>query len=158
MKDIIGKLLINKKLTIGVAESCTGGLVSSFLTDVSGSSAYTCLNVVTYSNEAKIRILNVPQDILDKHGAVSEKTAHLMAKGILNLAQTDIGLGITGVAGPTGGTNQKPVGLVYIGICNNKYFEVYKHLSDSTLSREEIKLAYANKALSVIKDFIKNYY
>jgi len=156
-KEIIAELLKEKKLTISVAESCTGGLVSSLLTDVSGSSNYIKLNLVTYSNEAKIKILGVPEEIINNFGAVSEQTAISMAEKTRLLAKTDIGLGITGIAGPTGGTETKPVGLVYIGISNGKKTEVYKINANPDDIRTEIKLYSAHKALELLEQFIVKY-
>ena len=102
--------------TIATAESCTGGLIASTLTDISGSSAVILGGVITYSNEAKQEILHVPQATLMAHGAVSEATAHAMAEGARKLFSTDVAVSVTGIAGPGGGTPEKPVGLVYIGI------------------------------------------
>ena len=104
LEDVIAGLLIEKKLTIAVAESCTGGLITSRLTDVSGSSDYLERGLVTYSNAAKISMLGVPAEVIEKHGAVSEETARLMAEGVRKLAGTDLGLSSTGIAGPTGGS------------------------------------------------------
>ena len=106
-EEILGKLLIEKHLTIATAESCTGGLLSSKLTDVSGSSAYILLNLVTYANEAKEKMLDV---IIDKEGVVSENCAFQMAKGLHNLTSSEICVSTTGIAGPTGGSKEKPVG------------------------------------------------
>lgn len=158
IEEIIAKILIEKKLTISVAESCTGGLISSRLTDVSGSSAYTKLNFVTYSNEAKNKILGVSEEILSEYGAVSEQTARLMAEGTRRKAETDIGIGITGIAGPGGGTSEKPAGLVYIGISNGEKTEVHKINANPAWERTEIKSFSSDKALELLKDFIiENY-
>ena len=116
LEEIIAATLTQKKLTIAVAESCTGGLIASRLTDVSGSSAYFERGLVTYSNAAKIHLLGVPAGIIEKHGAVSEETARLMAEGVRKLAGTDLGLSSTGIAGPTGGSAEKPVGTVYVAL------------------------------------------
>ena len=112
--------LTEKKLTIAVAESCTGGLITNRLTDVSGSSDYLERGLVTYSNAAKISMLGVPAEIIEKHGAVSEETARLMAEGVRKLAGTDLGLSSTGIAGPTGGSKEKPVGTVYIALADSQ--------------------------------------
>ena len=131
----IGKILIERKLTIATTESCTGGLLSSKLTDVSGSSAYIMLNLVTYAKEAKEKMLGV---VLDSDGAVSENCAFQMAKGLQNLTGADICISTTGIAGPTGGTKEKPVGTVCFGfsICGN-VTTVCKHFGD--LGRNTIR-------------------
>ena len=158
IEKITGKLLTEKKLTVSTAESCTGGLLSSRLTDVSGSSSYIKLNFVTYSNEAKIKMLGVPVEILNSYGAVSEQTAALMAQGVRKVAETDIGVGITGIAGPGGGTSEKPVGLVYIGISNEEQTEVHKININPELERKEIKFSATEYTLNYLKLFIqKNY-
>ena len=154
-EEIIGKLLLEKNLTLSVAESCTGGLVSSTLTDVSGSSAYIKLNLVTYSNEAKIKILGVPDEIIKTYGAVSEQNAKAMAEQIRKLVQTDIGLGITGIAGPTGGTPTKPAGLVYIGISDGNTTEVHKINEPPDFDRKAIKTNACQKALEYLKLFLE---
>ena len=114
LEEELGKYLIENNLTIATAESCTGGLLSSRLTDVSGSSEYVKLNFVTYANEAKHKILGVSWDILNNYGAVSEECAEAMANGLYAVTKCDVALCTTGIAGPTGGTKEKPVGLVYI--------------------------------------------
>jgi nicotinamide-nucleotide amidase len=115
MEEIVGKLLIESGKTLSVAESCTGGLIAQRITEVAGSSAYFIEGAVTYANDSKIRTLGVPREILEAHGAVSAETAEAMAKGIRKKAQTDYALAVTGIAGPGGGTEEKPVGLVFIG-------------------------------------------
>ncbi len=115
MEAVIGKLLTESGKTLAVAESCTGGLIAERLTEVSGSSAYFIEGAVVYSNEAKIRTLDVPHEIIESHGAVSAETAEAMANGMREKARTDYALSVTGIAGPNGGTAEKPVGLVFIG-------------------------------------------
>lgn len=110
-------LLKNRGMYISSAESCTGGLFSALITDVAGASDVFCESIVTYSNEAKMRELGVRSETLEKYGAVSENTAREMAEGICSHTGADVGVGITGIAGPGGGTLQKPVGTVYAGIC-----------------------------------------
>ncbi|NFG63069.1 MULTISPECIES: competence/damage-inducible protein A [unclassified Clostridium] len=119
IEEALGKMLINKGLTLASAESCTGGLIASKLVSYPGISEVFMEGAVTYSNEAKIRRLNVKKETLDKYGAVSEQVAIEMAEGISKTSKTDIGIATTGIAGPGGGTAEKPVGLVYIGICIN---------------------------------------
>jgi len=116
LEGAVAKLLIDSKLTIATAESCSGGLLAHRLTNVSGSSEYLLGGVISYSNDIKVSKVGVKQDTLIMYGAVSEETAGEMAQGIKEKFQTDIGVGITGIAGPTGGTDEKPVGLVYIGL------------------------------------------
>jgi nicotinamide-nucleotide amidase len=117
LENVVGELLVNKKLTIATAESCTGGMLSGRLINYPGISAAYLEGVVTYSNEAKMKHLGVRKETLDRVGAVSEKTAEEMALGIAKAAGTDIGVSVTGIAGPGGGTEEKPVGLVYVGLC-----------------------------------------
>ncbi len=116
IEEAVAKLLINKKMTVATAESCTGGLLAHRLTNVSGSSKYIQGSIVSYSNDVKIAEVGVKEATLIAHGAVSEQTAGELARGIQKKFQTDIGIGITGIAGPSGGTDEKPVGLVFIGL------------------------------------------
>ena len=116
LEAIVGELLRAHQLTIAVAESCTGGLLASRLTDVPGSSDYVDRGAVCYSDRSKIEWLGVPEALIARHGAVSEPVARAMAEGVRSRAETKVGVGITGIAGPGGGTPQKPVGLVYLGI------------------------------------------
>lgn len=152
----IGKLLIKKGLTVSTAESCTGGLISSRLTDVSGSSAYIKENYVTYANEAKQKILNVSQETLEQYGAVSEQCAREMAEGLFNQAKCDIALCITGIAGPTGGSDDKPVGTVYISVKNKDFLFVKKFEISKKLKRTKMKYMFSQKALEILLEFIKN--
>lgn len=115
MEEIVGKLLTDAKKTLSVAESCTGGLIAERLTEISGSSAYFIEAAITYSNEAKIRTLGVSREIIETHGAVSRETVEAMASGMREKAGTDYAIAVTGIAGPTGGNEEKPVGLVFIG-------------------------------------------
>ena len=142
--------LNEKKLTISAAESCTGGLLSAAITEVSGASSVLNAGVVTYSNEAKQRYLGVKSETLQKYGAVSKYTALEMSDGIKKANNADIGVGITGIAGPTGGTDEKPVGLVYIAV-NEVVAE--NHFSGS---REEVRAAAVNKALKMVLEYINN--
>lgn len=120
LQQVVVRLLKEKGKTISCAESCTGGLLSAKITDVSGASEVFNRGIVSYTNIAKMENLGVPKDILDKFGAVSKETAKLMAEGIKKVSKTDIGVSITGIAGPTGGTKEKPVGLVYIALTQEK--------------------------------------
>ena len=119
MEETVGMRLSVTGYTLAVAESCTGGLIAERLTEVSGASQYFLEGAVTYSNEAKIRTLGVPKELLRKHGAVSAEVAEAMAEGIRKRAGADLGLAVTGIAGPSGGTDEKPVGLVYIAFAND---------------------------------------
>ncbi len=116
LEEVVGDLLRERGLRIAVAESCTGGLIASRLTDVPGSSAYVQAAVVAYSNEAKVELLGVPEALIAEHGAVSEPVARAMAEGARTRGRADIGVGVTGIAGPTGGTPQKPVGTVAVAV------------------------------------------
>lgn len=146
----IGKILQEKGWKISTVESCTGGLLSSKLTDISGSSAYITLNLVTYSNSAKHKMLNVKNEILETFGAVSEECAQDMAKGLYKLTKSEICVSTTGVAGPTGGTTDKPVGLMYSAICINGITNVYKILLPSDTPRIRMKELFVERVLKNI--------
>ena len=150
----IVKLLIRKRLKISFAESCTGGLLSSAITSISGTSKVFNLGLVTYSNQAKINILKVPKKIIVKHGAVSYETCLYMVKNLNRISKTNISVSITGIAGPKGGTKQKPVGLVFIGIKKGNKTFVKKYLFKSK-KRSLIQKATVNKALNLILNFTK---
>lgn len=147
-EEKLGKFLLNNKLTIATAESCTGGLLSSKLTDISGSSAYIRLNFVTYANEAKHNILGVSWDILNNFGAVSEECAQAMAEGLQKATGADIALCTTGIAGPTGGTKEKPVGLIYIGLRYKNITTIREVRLSPDLPRTQMKEEFANRALN----------
>jgi nicotinamide-nucleotide amidase len=154
LEEVVGKLLKERNETLAVAESCSGGYLSNRITNVSGSSNYFERGIVTYSNEAKIENLGVSVDLIKKFGAVSKKVAEAMAIGIRKLANTDYGVSITGIAGPTGGTPQKPVGLVYIGLSWKNGVLVTKNhfLGD----RESIKFQSTQKALDMLRRHLLN--
>lgn len=154
MEKKIGEILIQRGLTISTAESCTGGLLSSKLTDVSGSSSYIRLNVVTYANEAKNRILGVSLETLEKHGAVSEECALEMAQGLYNLTNSDICVSTTGIAGPTGGSVEKPVGLMYSAIYTPQKHQIYKVLLSPNINRVEMKEKFTQTVLKNIYSFL----
>jgi len=120
LEEVIGRLLIERDMKISTAESCTGGLIASTLTNISGSSAYFERGIVCYTNASKVEILRVDEDTLTKHGAVSMEVAMQMAEGVKSTSGSDIGIAVTGIMGPTGATTDKPVGLVYIGYCDEK--------------------------------------
>ena len=148
------KLLSKKKLKVSFAESCTGGLLSSSITSISGSSKVFTLGLITYSNQAKINILKVPKRIIIKHGAVSYETCISMVKNLNKISKTNISVSITGVAGPKGGTKQKPVGLVFIGIKKSNKTLIRKYLFKNK-KRIGIQKATVNKALNLILSFAK---
>ncbi|MDD5006154.1 MAG: CinA family protein [Candidatus Omnitrophica bacterium] len=150
----VAELLLKKKLTIAVAESCTGGLTSHSLTNINGSSKYFKLGLVLYSNQAKSGILKIKTSEIKKHGAVSERIAFLMAKKVRELAKTDIGISSTGIAGPSGGSRKKPVGTVFIGIACKNCVVVRKFNFKGT--RLQIKNKTKNKTLLLIKTCLAN--
>ena len=147
------KLLSKKKLKISFAESCTGGLLSSSVTSISGSSKVFTVGLVTYSNQAKINILKVPKKIIMRNGAVSYETCLSMVKNLNKISKTNISVSITGVAGPKGGTKEKPVGLVYIGIKKGKKIIIKKNLFKNK-NRNSIQRSTVKKALKMILDII----
>ena len=153
IKKIINKL-IRKKLTISVAESCTGGMLSSAITSIDGSSKAFTLGLVTYSNKSKINVLKVPKKTIKKYGAVSEHVCVEMLKNVSKISKTNISVSITGIAGPKGGTKRKPVGLVFIGIKKDNKTLVRKYLFKNK-KRTSIQRAAVNKALNLILSFIK---
>ena len=156
-KNIIKKLS-DKGLTVSSAESCTGGLISSMLTDISGSSCVIKSNFITYSNDAKEKYLYVSNKTLEQFGAVSEQTAKEMVEGLLKQTDTNIAIGITGIAGPTGGSKDKPVGLAYVGISNNNKTEIKKILFPDWFPRKFMKFCFAKKALLYLNEFINTNY
>ncbi len=149
LPEVFGKIMKGKNLTVATAESCTGGLIGHLITQVSGSSAYFIGGIIAYSNDVKANILGCSRDTLEKYGAVSEQIARQMAEGVRNLLKTYIGISTTGIAGPTGGTPQKPVGLVYIGFTDGKTTKVIK--KNFKGSREEIKKQAALWALDLAR-------
>lgn len=148
------RLLTQKGLTISLAESCTGGLMSKLLTDIAGSSKFISLNLVTYANEAKEKMLGVPHEILVEHGAVSEECAKSMARGVRLLSSSVIGYAITGIAGPEGGTADKPVGLVYLALDTQKDTITKELHIASHLSRKEIRTRTAKEALNMLRLYL----
>ena len=154
----IANLLIRNALKLSTAESCTGGLISSRMTDLSGSSAYIFQNFVTYSNKSKEELLGVSPKTIEKFGVVSAEVAKEMAIGLLNRYNCTIALSITGIAGPLGATENKPVGLVYIGIADEKKQESYRFEANPLLYRRIMKYAFSNEALNLLIDFLKENY
>ena len=150
----IVKLLSKKRLKISFAESCTGGLLSSSITSVSGSSKVFNLGLVTYSNQSKISTLKVPKNIIRKNGAVSYEACLSMVKNLSKISKTNISVSITGIAGPKGGTKKKPVGLVFVGIKKGNKTLVRKYFFKNK-KRISVQRAAVNKALNLILNFIK---
>jgi nicotinamide-nucleotide amidase len=152
LESSVGRLLAERGATVALAESCTGGLISKRLTDVAGSSAYFVEGFVTYSNASKERLLGVPQEMLAEHGAVSGPVAQAMAEGARKASGADYGLSVTGVAGPGGGTEEKPVGLVYVGVADAEGAEAEKlDLTAWARSRSSIRERSANRALDLLR-------
>ncbi|MBI5402376.1 MAG: competence/damage-inducible protein A [Ignavibacteriae bacterium] len=149
----VGKMLEERNLTLAVAESCTGGLISSKITDISGSSKYFFGGVCTYSNNSKFYILDVKSGTLENHGAVSEETAMEMAENVRKKFNADFGLSTTGIAGPSGGTETKPVGLVWIGFSSKEKTFAKKYLFGNNRERTKLRAAYA--ALDLLKKNLK---
>ena len=149
LEEIVGELLVARGLRIGVAESCTGGLITSRLTDVPGSSRYVDASIVTYSNDSKHDLLGVPSSLIDQHGAVSEPVAIAMADGIRRRAPADIGVGVTGIAGPSGGTPEKPVGTVVIAVAtaSDQRVRTFRFHGE----RAQVKFQAAQSALNMVR-------
>ena len=145
-------LLIKEKMKLATAESCTGGLIAQKITSVSGASECFDCGVVTYSNEQKINLIGDSAETLEKYGAVSMQTSLEMCKGVKELAKADFGISVTGIAGPTGGTAEKPVGTVWIGICGKKVHKAEKFLFDG--DRNQVREATANTALKMVMEIV----
>lgn len=156
-EQYIAKQLVDlakeKKITIATAESCTGGMISSAITDIKGSSTVFEYGFVTYANKAKEQLLGVQHSTIEKYGAVSEETAGEMANGALNTSEADIAVAVTGIAGPTGGSTEKPVGLVYIAIATKDGVQVTKN--HFVGNRYEIRLATTKKAIELLINAIE---
>ena len=155
LEKAVGDLLKTKGLTLATAESCTGGLLSSRLTDIPGSSEYFYRGAVTYSNESKVDMLGVGKDLIENFGAVSSEVVEAMASGVRISSDTDIGIAISGIAGPDGGTEAKPVGTVYIGLDYRGKIKFSKRFNFSG-NREEIKLISVEYALDAIRKLVLN--
>jgi len=153
LEEVVGRLLAEQGLTIAVAESCTGGLIAHRLTNVSGSSAYFVGGVVAYSDEVKERVLGVSGETLLTYGAVSEETAREMARGACRLFDTDVAISATGIAGPTGGTPQKPVGLVYVALAAQDLERCERHLWQG--DRLENKRRTSEAALEMLRQYLE---
>ncbi|MBY9016152.1 MAG: CinA family protein [Candidatus Lokiarchaeota archaeon] len=152
IKEIITKFTTSK-ITLAIAESCTGGYISNMFTNISGASKVFERGIICYSNMSKVMLLNIDPESINQHGAVSETVAKQLANNIRVLSNVDIGIGITGIAGPTGGTPEKPVGLVYIGISTFDRTFVEKHHFD--VDRITFKVKILEKILLLLQNFIK---
>ena len=151
-KKIIS-LIKRKKMKLAIAESCTGGLLSSSITSISGSSKVFNMGLVTYSNNAKVKLLKVPKETITKYGAVSYETCLSMVKNLSKISKSNISISITGVAGPNGGTKEKPIGLVYIGLKTGRKTIIKKNLFNSK-KRILIQKATVNQALKLILNIL----
>ena len=151
--ELLHKKLIKKKLTISVAESCTGGLLAHNFTKLANSSKYFEMGLITYSNQAKIKTLMVNKNIIQKYGAVSKECCKAMVQNLSKISKSKINVSITGIAGPSGGSKLKPVGLVYIGIKKSKYISISKNIF-SQKKRKLIQIATVKKTLELINSLI----
>ena len=147
-KQLLG-LCRDKRLRLATAESCTGGLIAAVLTSVAGASDVLDCGIVSYSNAAKSKLLNVPADMIARHGAVSEEIARLMAEGAVNLGGAQLSVSVTGIAGPQGGSAEKPVGLVHIASARHDYPTLHRRLSLGDQGRETIRLLSVESALEL---------
>jgi nicotinamide-nucleotide amidase len=149
LEEVVGALLKQRRLRLAVAESCTGGMIGARITNIAGSSEYFERGVVVYSDLAKTEILSVPRDLIERHGAVSKKVAEAMARGIQQAAHTDLGLAVTGIAGPGGGTEKKPVGLVYTALASAQGVKITEHRFPGT--REQVRIRASQMALDMVR-------
>ena len=152
MKNLV-KILTKKKLKIALAESCTGGMLASEITSVSGASKVFGIGLVTYSNQAKITILKVNKSIIQKYGAVSPQCCEAMVKNLSKISKAQINVSITGIAGPNGGTKKKPVGLVYIGVKKNNKIFITKNLFKEK-NRKAIQKSTIRRTFKIIKSLV----
>ena len=155
IEDVVGNYLKEKQMTLAIAESCTGGLVSKMLTNSPGCSEYFLGSIVSYSNESKVSKLGVDREVIDKHGAVSRQVASSMACSVKNEFSADIGLAITGISGPGGGSKEKPVGLVYIAVATTSSTDVYKYII--TTDRDSHREAVSKRALNSIRVLLESF-
>jgi len=152
IEEKIAQTLINTGKSLSIAESCTGGLLANRLTNIPGSSHFLKFSLVAYSNEAKIKLLKIPEAIIRKHGAVSTQVAVAMAQNARKRLKTDFGIGLTGIAGPTGGTKTKPVGLTFIAVCTD--LEALCIECHFVGTRLKIKTQAATQALRLLHEFL----
>ena len=151
--EALGRLLLSKRLTLSTAESCTGGMIGAAITSVPGSSEWFRGGVIAYDNQVKMSLLNVPEAILDKHGAVSAEVVPAMAEGAAVRLNTDCAIAVSGIAGPDGGTEDKPVGLVFIGVYCKGKVEVCKNIFSG--SREDVRKNATDKSLKYLIKILK---
>jgi len=153
LERIIASLLVQKKMTLAVAESCTGGLLSHRLTNIPGSSKYYECGIVSYSNRAKVEVLGISGTIIEEKGAVSEEVVREMALRIRELRETDLGISITGIAGPQGGSLKKPVGLVYVALSSSKGIQCRRFVFSG--ERKLIKWKSSQAALNMLREYLE---
>ncbi|MBN2000879.1 competence/damage-inducible protein A [candidate division KSB1 bacterium] len=154
LENVVADMLTEKKLTLAVAESCTGGLLCHKLTNIPGSSDFFERGIISYSNESKQNLLGVPKELLIEHGAVSEQVARVMAKGVREIAGTDFGLATTGIAGPGGGTEKKPVGLVFVGYADDREdFAIKYNFANDRIGNKE---RFAQAALDLLRKKLRD--
>jgi len=155
LEEVVGNMLRNTNLTLAVAESCTGGMLGETITSVPGSSDYFKGGIISYDGEVKENLLGVPHDAMIQYGQVSEQVASYMAQGVRVKCHSHLGIGITGIAGPDGGSTEKPVGLVYISLADNKQTIVEKHFLRK--DRQTIRLRATRRALNMLRLYLLNY-
>jgi nicotinamide-nucleotide amidase len=153
LAEVVGQALVRKGQTVAVAESCTGGLVAKLITDIAGASQYFARGWTTYSNEAKVAELGVPAELIEAHGAVSAEVASAMAQGARREARADHAIGITGIAGPGGGNEQKPVGLTYISLDGSEGTITSRHVF--ARDRRSVRLRAAQTALNLLRQRLR---
>jgi nicotinamide-nucleotide amidase len=154
MESVVGRLLTERRLTLAAAESCTGGLIGHRLTQVPGSSSYVDRVIVSYSNRAKVELLGVLPDLIDRHGAVSAEVAAAMARGVRERSGASVGLSVTGIAGPGGATDTKPVGLVYVGLDGGPNEAITKEFRFHGGDRTIIKQRSSQAALDLLRRWL----
>lgn len=154
LEEVVGKMLIETGLTLAIAESCTGGMIASCLTDIPGSSNYLLGGVVAYSNEMKHNLLGVPSETIVKHGAVSKETVLAMAGGVRKVTGANLGLAVTGIAGPGGGTPEKPVGLVYIALADGDSDSLRQYRFPG--GRSAVRRGTVNAAIDLVRHYLIN--
>jgi nicotinamide-nucleotide amidase len=155
MQETVGKALLDQQMTLSVAESCTGGLIGHMLTEVPGSSSYFLGGVIVYSNQSKMSLLHVRSETLEQHGAVSDETVQEMALGVQNHMGSDLGLAVSGIAGPGGGSRSKPVGTVHIGLAHPEGVHSQKYRFWG--NRSQVKTYAATMALDWVRRYLHGY-
>ncbi len=153
LDEVVAELFRDRRLTLSLAESCTGGLIAKRITDMPGSSAYFCEGVVTYSNEAKMRLLGVSAELLNDFGAVSSECAAAMATGVRTASGSDLGLSVTGIAGPDGGSADKPVGTVFISLAVPDGCQIKRFRFEG--NRDEVRTRTATAALEWLRSYLQ---